>query len=426
MLITLDRADLLSALRFLSAIAPRRSHRPVLECVRLDVPSTGAALLSATDGECYGMAEVASDAQEAGSVLLPLDRLLDMLKVRRGAQVAADEQVTLGSDGRHGEEGAELAPVLVTIGSRSCTVLAQPASVEDFPIRPPQETERVAMIDPYLLREALDFAFFAVATESSRYAMDGVLFEVRDSGLVVAGTDGRRLSVATCSVLETGGAVGADRDPSLGDPILPRTLAKALLSTHGLPKRPKRAPKDALPPVPVLIEHGPLGVLVSIRGAPRRAVFGRPIDGEYPRYRSVIPTSTTAALEVDPSALLAALSSVDHATDPVEPAVKFSGGPDRSDPFTDGGTVYVSARSNGSEASTSLDGASVSTRAQAAPWAVNPEYLTECAKAYDRACVGRVAVRWTDAKSPIKVEAAGERPSGSVSLLHVIMPLRID
>ena len=65
---------------------------------------------------------------------------------------------------------------------------------DEFPAVAAFDAEKCHRLPARLLRELLRRTVFATDTESSRYALGGVLLELSSDGIIGVGTDGRRLA----------------------------------------------------------------------------------------------------------------------------------------------------------------------------------------------------------------------------------------
>src|SRR5690606_26799186 len=80
-----------------------------------------------------------------------------------------------------------------------------------------------------LLRQLIHRTIFATETESSRYALGGVLFEFADGQVTAVGTDGRRLAKAEGPVEVVGDFALPDRAtiiPARSLQLIERTIAE--------------------------------------------------------------------------------------------------------------------------------------------------------------------------------------------------------
>jgi DNA polymerase-3 subunit beta len=147
-------------------VVPTRSPKPILTCVRLEA-SDGLLRLQATDGELSLYAHLLVNG-ELPTCVVPLSELARRLKASkhqtcslRLAQMTAN--VSLVNGGRVGHalktfDRADFPVVLSQLGGDSI------------------EVEAAGLV------HAIRVASHAVAKESSRYAIDGILLESNEEG----------------------------------------------------------------------------------------------------------------------------------------------------------------------------------------------------------------------------------------------------
>ena len=252
MKIRCNRAKFWEAFQTVASVAPSRSPKPILQNVKLDVDQQGA-VLSATDLEVgirYQVAEV--EAQVPGSVVLPVQRFGGILRETPDEflDLEADPQGTQVT-GQHsqyklpGENPAEFPEVAIFSDKQ----------YRELPAR--------------FLKELIRRTIFATDTESSRYALGGVLLEFSENSLTAVGTDGRRLAKMEGPALAVGGHDGGEQTtivPTRALQLIDRALTEAdaeiNLATH------------------------PNHVLVQSQ---RVTVFSRLVEGRFPKWRDVFP-----------------------------------------------------------------------------------------------------------------------------------------
>lgn len=129
------------------------------------------------------------------------------------------------------------------------------------------------MIDTPIFCKALKFAAHAASKRDVRYYLKGVRFDVRDSALSLAATDGSRLALCTLT-LDHG--LSSDAAVTLGNDDV-----RKVLSTFGKLKGVCTLRIDA-PDTP----HGPCTLVLESGGISLRMPG---LDGQYPDFRRVIP-----------------------------------------------------------------------------------------------------------------------------------------
>ena len=187
----INRKELLAALKLAARVAPTKSPKPVLQNVHLE--ADGARLIvTATDLELYSRTELKGGGSAKWKRLVSAKDARDLIKA------LPDETV-------------ELRPApdsLSMIVGGSMLVGDEP---EMFPVFPEVNDTRGVDL-PAVDLPAVDFkrmiddVRYAAAREGSRYMINGVLMELKDSKLRLVATDGRRLAI-------TERAAGSDDGP---------------------------------------------------------------------------------------------------------------------------------------------------------------------------------------------------------------------
>ena len=252
MKVRLTREPLLAALQSASAVVPSRSPKPVLTNVKLEV-SENSAVLSATDLEVGIRIEIEGvQTSAAGAVLLPNARLAAI--VREGAPGTVFEIYSDGtaavvkaprSEFRLPVEDALEFPVVATFPTEACYELTTP-----------------------LIRELVKRTVFATDSESSRFALGGVLLEFSAEHVTAVGTDGRRLAKME------GPVALKDGTPIDAQPIVPARAMQLIERCLGSSDMPVRV---AVRANEILVHTG------------QTTISARLVEGRFPRWRDVFP-----------------------------------------------------------------------------------------------------------------------------------------
>ena len=175
-----NRAALAEALGLLTSVAPSRTPKPILCCVQITAEDKEVRIC-ATDLEVginYSISEV--QVEKPGEVIIPADRLAAIVRE------SVDEVLVLeATDGKCEIKGAD---------SHFTICGHEPGQ---FPVVPGFEGDSEMEIGLPNLQTGIEQCLFATAKESSRYAINGVLWEIKDKKLMMVATDGRRLAVAS-------------------------------------------------------------------------------------------------------------------------------------------------------------------------------------------------------------------------------------
>lgn len=253
MKVTCEREKLLSAFQTAATVAPSRSPKPILQNVKLEVGDTGAILM-ATDLEVGIRSEVEGiEVETPGAAVLPVDRFGPILRE------SVDAKLHLESD----LQGTTVR------GERSEFKLPG-INPEEFPNVAAFDEEKYIQLPAPLFRLMIERTIFATDTESSRYALGGVLLEIGEKSITAVGTDGRRLAKMEGPATTVGGFVAGESMTIVPSRAM-QLLDRALGDMEG----------------DVLLAPRANDVLVK---TPRATVFARLVEGRFPKWREVFPS----------------------------------------------------------------------------------------------------------------------------------------
>ncbi|TAJ16989.1 MAG: hypothetical protein EPO68_10175, partial [Planctomycetota bacterium] len=239
---------------------------------------------------------------------------------------------------------------------------------------------------------------FAAAKEQGRYAMHGVLIELAEDAIKFVATDGRRLAL-TKSPLDTRS-------------MPPR---RAIVPTKGLSLF-SRVVREPLANVEIQFSENQMAlkarsvVLPEKEGGEPRVTeeieaFARLIEGEFPKYATVIPNSSENTVEAEADLLTRKLRLVANVTSAETRAVKLS--------FTKG-ELEIKARSPArGEASARLP---VDFKGKAVDIAFNPDFVLDGLKNCE---MTPVRLEFKDRQSPGKFKLGEDYH-------YVVMPITVE
>jgi DNA polymerase-3 subunit beta len=256
-----ERDVLADAVAWAARSLPARPPVPVLAGLMLDA-SDGRLVLSSFDYEVSARVEVAADVAEPGVALVSGRLLADISR----SLPAKPVEVT-----------TDAAKVVVTCGSSRFTLLTLP--VEDYPALP-EMPGASGSLHGDLFAAAVAQVSVAAGRDDTLPVLTGVRVEIEGERITMAATDRYRLAVRELSwTPEQSGLSAIALVPA-------RTLsdtAKALAAADKV----------------TLALAGATGGdgLVGFEGGGRRTT-SRLLEGEFPKYRSLLPSQSTAVAEV--------------------------------------------------------------------------------------------------------------------------------
>lgn len=365
-----ERADLIEAVAWTARSLPARPPVPVLAGILLD--TTGDALtLSGFDFEVAAQATVDVAVAEAGRALISGRLLAEIVRSLPNAPVDLTD---------------DRGRVLLSCGSARFTLPT--LAVDDYPALPalPPLAGRVPAA---LFASAVAQVAVAAGRDDTLPVLTGVRIEIDGDRLTLAATDRYRLAMRELTWQPEGAELP-------GSALVPgRTLADAA-----------RALATGKEDVAIALGTGAAGEsLIGFFNETRRTTT-RLLDGEYPRYRSLIPAGHDALASVPTAALVDALKRVSLVAARTSP-VRLS--------FQDDSLLLEAGSGEEAQASERLD---VEFTGEPLTIAFNPTFLLDGLGVLD-AEVARLA--FTDPKRPAVLTGAGDE-----SYSYLLMPVRLS
>jgi len=269
MKVNFNRAALAEALGLLTSVVPSRTPKPILQCVQITAEGKQARLC-ATDLE-VGIGYTASEVQieQDGEAIVPADRLAAIVRE------SLDEVLFFEAD-----EGT----CRIRGSDSHFTIYGHEPG--QYPQVPDFEGQADIEITLEQLQSGIEQCLFATARESSRYAINGVLWEIKDKRLVLVATDGRRL--ARCQV-KLSSAQGKDKAEGMIVPAKTMGLLDKLGADEKEPVRVKLAENR---------------IVISCANV---VISSNLVEGKFPKYEDIIPTDYDKKLALSTEATLSAV-----------------------------------------------------------------------------------------------------------------------
>ncbi len=252
MKIKIRRESFLRVFQIAAAVAPARSPKTILQNVKLVVGKDGG-ILTATDMEVGVRLNVPDlDVISAGSAVIPVSRLSLILRE------SSDEILEINVDSDK---------TLITGQNSRFELQAQ--NPDEFPEVADFEVSDYFEIASNVLRELIKRTLFATDSESSRYALGGVLLEMDDKTITAVGTDGRRLAKMQGVLKQVGN---------------PKTAG----TTTIVPARSMHLMERILPDSDVSVQIATSENDLLMR-EPNGIFYTRLVEGRFPKWRDVLP-----------------------------------------------------------------------------------------------------------------------------------------
>jgi DNA polymerase-3 subunit beta len=265
-----NRSALTEALGLLTTVVPTRTPKPILRCVLITAGEKNVCI-SATDlevGVKYTLSEV--QVENPGQAVIQADRLAAI--VRESSEEVLRLEETEGT-------------YEITGSDSHFTIYGQEPS--QYPVVPEFEGEADLEIALDNLQSGVSKCIFATARESSRYAINGILLEIKGKKLLLVATDGRRLARSRVNLSST-----PSEHISKSKIIVP-SKTMALLEKISPQDKEKLAVK--LADNKILFRYGNVVISSAL------------VEGNFPKYEDIIPVDYDKKVVLSTEAVLSAV-----------------------------------------------------------------------------------------------------------------------
>jgi DNA polymerase III subunit beta len=289
MKVNFNRAALAEALSLVVSIVPARTPKPILRCVRISAAGKDVRICATNleIGLNYLVSEV--EVQEDGEIVVEANHLADIVRE------STDDVLVLEST----DHGCEIRGA----DSHFNIYGQDPAQYPKVPSMEPGEADMVVGLQQ--LQGGISQSLFATAKESSRYAINGVLWEVKGKKLLLVATDGRRLA-----------RVKLDLDKATKSQAEHKIIVPA--RTMGLLEKIPAQENDV-----VGIKLVDNQVLIR---CPKVVISSNLVEGNFPKYEDIIPTDYDKKLTLPTEPTLSAVRRAALLTSEESKGIKVSVG----------------------------------------------------------------------------------------------------
>ncbi len=257
---------------------------------------------------------------------------------------------------------------------------------DEFPAIPTAGERPTTRIAQSLLKTALGETAFAAATDEARPILTGVLARFEGDQVTLAAADNYRIAVKTIPVL---------------DPVEETSIVVPARSLHEL----SRILADSDDPVDVVLSPSRNQILFHLEGVD---LVSRLIDGQFPNYRQVLPTSHTTKATVERNDLLKAVRLASLIASSSANIVKLHVGADTETGLTVSAAADIGDNQGQVEAKVEGDGTTI---------AFNARYLLDVLQ---NVTVDQFSIELNGPLSP-----GVFRPTADgAQYVHVVMPVR--
>ncbi len=286
MKVTITRENFQKGLSAVAATIPTRTTLPVLSNILVETLEDRLRVRG-TDLDISVSIQTAAEVSRQGAITLPAKKVADI------ARELPDAPVELESEGGR---------VLLACGKSKFRLNSLPS--EEYPSFPDVAFDEGWTLRGGELQRLSSHTSFAVSSEETRPVLNGVLWQLRGDAMLMVATNGHRLAKMG---VKLEGAGGED------DLIVP---PKALQQVERL--------FDAEDQLQIARSESHLGFRTE-----RTEVYTRLIEGPYPNYEQVLPSSHDKECVADKAELAAALRRVAIVASDQTHRVRLIFGPDK-------------------------------------------------------------------------------------------------
>lgn len=368
--ITVSKFELLRELTATQGVVERKTTIPILSNYLFEA-SGDKLSLTATDLDLSLRTSCSAKVKKEGACTIPARKLYDYVKL------LPDADITIKLLENHW--------VSIRCGRSNTKMVGMAKS--NFPALPVFPAAGAIKISAPVLRSMIAKTGFAIASEESRYTLNGALMVLKPESITMVATDGHRLAHVERANEKFEGVSGEMK-----------TL---------IPKKAMDELKSLLDSDVETIDFAKDESTLFFRVGPR-LLTSRQLTGQFPNYEAVLPKEITKSVMVQGDELGAAISRVAQFADERSRAVRLK---------LEKGELKLSASST--ETGESEDSIEVAYNGDAMAIGFNAQYLLDFIKATGS---GEVKLELKDAQSAGQLRPAeGE----DYKYRYIVMPMRI-
>jgi DNA polymerase-3 subunit beta len=266
--VSVMQENLARGLQTVSRAVSSRATLPVLANVLLKTEESGVKL-TATNLEIGITCWVPGKVNEPGEITVPAKLITDLVAS------LPNERIDL-------ELSAKDRTLKVTSAGSRASIKGIDA--DEFPVVAAIGDEPATSVDARVLREALAEVVFAAASDESRPILTGVLTRLSGDTMTLAAADNYRIAVRSVTL-------DKPVQPDLSIVVPARSYAELM-----------RVLPDAEAPIEITITPNRSQILFHVEGVD---LVSRLIEGQFPNYEPVIPTSHSSRAVLDRESFLA-------------------------------------------------------------------------------------------------------------------------
>jgi DNA polymerase-3 subunit beta len=369
--ITVSKFELLRELTATQGVVERKTTIPILSNYLFEA-SGDKLSITATDLDLSLRTACNAKVKKEGSCTIPARKLHDYVKL------LPDADITIKMLENHW--------ISIRCGRSNTKMVGMARS--NFPTLPVFPTAGVIKIPAQVLRGMIAKTGFAIASEESRYTLNGALMVLKPESITMVATDGHRLAH-----IERGGEKFEGISGELKT-LIPKKAMDELRSL--LDNTDAEAIEFAKDESTLYFRIG------------QRLLTSRQLTGQFPNYEAVLPKDNTKSVTLPGGELGAAISRVAQFADERSRAVRLR---------MEKGELKLSASST--ETGESEDTIETSYQGDSLTVGFNAQYILDFLKAVG---AGDVRLEFKDAQSAGQLRPAD---SEDYKYRYIVMPMRI-
>ena len=366
--ITVSKFELLRELTATQGVVERKTTIPILSNYLFEA-SGDKLSLTATDLDLSLRTACSAKVKKEGSCTIPARKLHDYVKL------LPDADITIKLLENHW--------ISIRCGRSNTKMVGMARS--NFPTLPVFPTAGVVKIPAQVLRGMIAKTGFAIASEESRYTLNGALMVLKPESITMVATDGHRLAHIERSGEKFEGVSGELKT------LIPKKAMDELRSL--LDSTDVEAVEFAKDESTLYFRIGP------------RLLTSRQLTGQFPNYEAVLPKDNNKSVTLPGDELGAAISRVAQFADERSRAVRLR---------MEKSELKLSASST--ETGESEDTIETNYQGDSLTVGFNAQYILDFLKAVG---AGDVKLEFKDAQSAGQLRPAGSEDYKYLSLIHI-------
>ena len=260
---TIAKSVFLDALNQVQHVVSTRATLPILSNVLIEAQD-GALKLTTTDLDVGITGSTPAEIEKEGATTLPVKKLVSIISVLPA------ETVEISVDGKNHASIKSGPSFFKIIG----------LGVDEFPPLARFEDANEYKINQGMLLDALKKTSYAISTDETRYVLNGIFTSFKEGKMTLVATDGRRLAM-----VENDLEFPASHEKDIIIPTKAVQELQRLLGGEG----------------EVVMKLTSSQIAFEANGS---LLISKLIEGNYPNYRQVIPTTTAERIQIGRDAFL--------------------------------------------------------------------------------------------------------------------------